>query len=97
MNKIKTLETQKLKCYSLTFIFESRTGDSRNEVGLSPGGIVKTGDLEIGSFAGDISLYLAPEVLAEVVAPSEAESGRDPVRFGSSCSCSLSPGACRRN
>jgi len=82
--------------HSLTFIFERRTGDSRNEVGLSPGGIVKTGDREIGSFAGDISLYLAPEV----VGPSETESGRedDPVLFGSSEWCSISPaGVCRRN
>jgi hypothetical protein len=40
---------------------ESRTGDSRNDVGLRPGGIViGQGDLEIGSLAGDISLYLAP-------------------------------------
>lgn len=39
---------------------ERRTGDSRNEVGLSPGGIVMQADLEIGSLAGDISLYLAP-------------------------------------
>jgi len=38
---------------------ERSTGDSSNEVGLSPGGIVRQGDLEIGSFAGDISLYLA--------------------------------------
>lgn len=38
---------------------ERRTGDSRNDVGLSPGGMVRQGDLEIGSFAGDISLYLA--------------------------------------
>ena len=41
-------------------MLERSTGDSRNEVGLSPGGIVIHGDLEIGSFAGDISLYLAP-------------------------------------
>ena len=40
-------------------MLERRTGDSRNDVGLSPGGIVRHVDLEIGSFAGDISLYLA--------------------------------------
>ena len=40
-------------------MLERRTGDSRNDVGLSPGGIVRHADLEIGSFAGDISLYLA--------------------------------------
>jgi len=38
---------------------ERRTGDSRNDVGLRPGGIVMQGDLEIGSLAGDMSLYLA--------------------------------------
>ncbi|KAH7839040.1 hypothetical protein Vadar_034108 [Vaccinium darrowii] len=42
-----------------TFILERRTGDSRNDVGLRPGGIVMQGDLEIGSFACDMSLYLA--------------------------------------
>ena len=36
-----------------------RTRDSRNDVGLSPGGIVRHVDLEIGSFTGDISLYFA--------------------------------------
>lgn len=41
-------------------MFERRTGDSRNDVGLSPGGTVIQVDLEIGSFAGDISLYFAP-------------------------------------
>lgn len=40
-------------------MLESRTGESKNDVGLNPGGIVMHGDLEIGSFAGDISLYLA--------------------------------------
>jgi hypothetical protein len=44
----------------LTLTFERRTGDSRNEVGLSPGEIMVQADLEIGSLAGDISLYLAP-------------------------------------
>ena len=38
-----------------------KTGDSRNDVGLNPGGIVMlVVDLEIGSIAGDMSLYLAP-------------------------------------
>lgn len=42
-------------------MLERRTGDSRNEVGLKPGGmVVMQVDLEIGSFAGDMSLYLAP-------------------------------------
>lgn len=41
-------------------MLERRTGDSRNDVGLRPGGIVRQGDLEIGSLAGDMSLYLAP-------------------------------------
>lgn len=68
-----------MKYPSKTFIFESSTGDSRKEVGLSPGGIVKTGDLEIGSFAGDMSLYLAPVVFPEAEGPSEAESGFIPV------------------
>lgn len=58
--------------HTLTFMLERRTGDSRNDVGLSPGGIVMHGDLEIGSFAGDISLYLAVEFCP------------DPLRFGSS-------------
>lgn len=40
-------------------MLESRTGESKNDVGLNPGGIVMHGDLEMGSFAGDISLYLA--------------------------------------
>lgn len=40
-------------------MLEMKTGDSKNEVGLNPGGIVTSVDLEIGSFAGDISLYLA--------------------------------------
>jgi hypothetical protein len=52
-------------------MFERRTGDSNNDVGLYPAGIVMHGDLEIGSFAGDISLYLAIEFWP------------DPVRFGS--------------
>lgn len=41
-------------------MLERSTGDSRNDVGVSPGGMVRQGDLEIGSFAGDMSLYLAP-------------------------------------
>lgn len=44
----------------LTLMLEMKTGDSKKEVGLRPGGIVMSVDLEIGSLAGDISLYLAP-------------------------------------
>ena len=58
-------------------MLESSTGDSRNDVGLSPGGIVTHGEREIGSLAGDMSLYLAPAVAG---AASAAELGR----FGSS-------------
>ena len=58
-------------------MLERSTGDSRNEVGLSPGGIVIHGDLEIGSFAGDISLYLAPRAAAAL------ELWRNPAWFGS--------------
>lgn len=39
-------------------MLERRTGESRNDEGLKPGGMVKHGDLEIGSLAGDSSLYL---------------------------------------
>lgn len=83
----KTLETEKRRTrtrelHSLTFILERSTGDSRNDVGLSPGGIVTHGALEIGSFAGDISLYLAPTVMPEFAAAAAADSGRDPSRFG---------------
>ena len=42
-----------------TFMLERSTWDSRNDVGLSPSGIMRRMDLEIGSFAGDISLYFA--------------------------------------
>ena len=42
-----------------TFMLERRIGDSRNDVRLSPGGIVRHVDLKIGSFADDISLYFA--------------------------------------
>lgn len=69
---------------------ERRTGDSRNEVGLSPGGIVMQADLEIGSFAGDSSLYLAPPPPAPPPPPppprapaSEAASEKGPRGFGS--------------
>lgn len=41
-------------------MLDKRTGDSRNDVGLRPGGIVIEVEREIGSFAGDMSLYLAP-------------------------------------
>lgn len=44
-----------------TFTLERRTGDSRKHVGLGTGGGTATrADQEIGSLAGDISLYLAP-------------------------------------
>ena len=46
---------------------ERRTGDSRNDIGLSPGGIVRHVDLEIGSFTGNISLYFAFTAVAEAV------------------------------
>jgi len=42
-----------------TFILARRTRDSRNDVGLSPSGIVRHMDLEIGSFVSDINLYFA--------------------------------------
>ena len=49
------------RCCWLTLMLEMKTGDSRNDVGLNPGGIVMlVVDLEIGSIAGDMSLYLAP-------------------------------------
>ena len=51
------------------FTLERRTGDSRNNVGLSPSGIVRHVDLEIGSFAGDISLYFAVVSLFWVGSP----------------------------
>lgn len=41
-------------------MLDRRTGDSRKDVGLRPGGIVMQVDLEIGSLAGDMSRYLAP-------------------------------------
>ena len=58
------------------------------------------GDLEIGSFAGDISLYLAPPVVVvpeEDVAPAApAAAAKD--RFGSSdCNCTSSTGLLRRS
>ena len=48
-----------------TFMLERRTGDLRNNVELSPGGIVRHVDLEIGSFTGDITLYFAFTVVAK--------------------------------
>ena len=47
-----------------TFMLERRIGDSRNDVGLSPGGIVRHVDLEIGSFT---SLYFEFTAVAEAV------------------------------
>jgi hypothetical protein len=63
----------------LTLTFERRTGDSRNEVGLSPGEIMVQADLEIGSLAGDISLYLAPppQVSGLVGSPPSGTSERE--------------------
>lgn len=63
---------------------ERRTGESRNDVGLRPGGIVMQGDLEIGSFAGDMSLYFAliddpPEVVAQPSITTPAEDCGSPV------------------
>ena len=65
-NKSEKKERKKER-KNYTFMLERRTGDSKKDVGLSPGGIVIQGDLEIGSFAGDNSLYLAP-----MVAPAAA-------------------------
>ena len=62
-------------------MLERRTGDSRNDVGLSPGGIVRHVDLEIGSFAGDISLYFA---LAAAAAAAAADAVVSLFRVGSS-------------
>lgn len=61
-------------------MLESRTGDSSREDGLRPGGIVRQGDLEIGSLAGDISLYLetaalAPNVTLESDFPADTAVG----------------------
>ena len=50
-----------------TFMSDRRIGDLRNDFGLSPGGIVRHVDLEIGSFADDISLYFAFVVAAAAV------------------------------
>ena len=47
----------------ITLRLESMIGDSKNDVGLNIGGILIDGDLEIGSLAGDIRLYLALELL----------------------------------
>ena len=55
-----------------------KTGDSRNEVGLIPGGIVMSLHLEIGSFAGDISLYLAPPPPPELCLAVESAVGVQP-------------------
>lgn len=59
-----SIQKQKSK---LTFMLERRTGDSKNDVGLNPGGTVTHGDREIGSFAGDKSLYLAIELTPDTV------------------------------
>ena len=61
-----------LQCILLDFfcgIRERRTGDSRNDVRLSPGGIVRHVNLEIKSFADDISLYFVVVSLFRVGAP----------------------------
>lgn len=45
----------------LTLMLERRTGDSRKDEGLRPGGmVIHAEEREIGSLAGDMSLYLAP-------------------------------------
>lgn len=59
-------------------MLERRTGDSRKEVGLRPGGMVIQVEREIGSLAGDMSRYLAPWLdpapsAMEVVALRELE------------------------
>lgn len=67
-------------------MLESRTGDSRNDVGVRPGGIVRQGDLEIGSLAGDMSLYLAAPPAEREVKRAGSELGLKSVRPGSSSS-----------
>lgn len=57
----------------VTFKLVSKTGESRKEVGLRPGGMVMQEDLEIGSLAGDMSLYLAAP--GPATAPAAAEGG----------------------
>lgn len=69
-------------------LLERSTGDSRNDVGLSPGGIVIHGALEIGSFAGDISLYLAAELLDGPV-PGRPGSSPELLRRSSESSVEL--------
>ena len=49
------------------FMLERRTGDSRNNVGLSLSGIMRHVDLEIGCFVGDISLYFAFTTIVEAL------------------------------
>lgn len=67
-------------------MLESRTGDSRNDVGVRPGGIVRQGDLEIGSLAGDMSLYLAAPPAEREVKKAGSELGLNSVGPGSSSS-----------
>ena len=43
-----------MKGQNLTFMLESRTGESRKEEGLRPEGMVRQGEREIGSLAGDM-------------------------------------------
>lgn len=57
-----------LKKRELTLMLERSTGDSRKEEGLRPGGIVIHAEREIGSLAGDMSLYLAPLLLFDPTA-----------------------------
>ncbi|KAF5929906.1 hypothetical protein HYC85_000106 [Camellia sinensis] len=45
-------------------MLERRTGDSKNKVGQRPGSIMIQGEQEIGSLAGEKSLYLAELDLA---------------------------------
>ena len=59
----------------ITLRLESMIGDSKNDVGLNIGGILIDGDLEIGSLAGDISLYLALELLLLLFNPMVVAHG----------------------
>ena len=78
-----------------TFMLERRIGDSRNDVRLSPGGIVRHVDLEIRRFAGNISLYFAFATEAEAVDAvislfQVGSSGSTSVFFALCCCCSSS-------
>ena len=51
-----------------TFMLERRTGDLRNDIGLSPRGIVRHVDLKIERFTSDINLYLTFAITAAIAA-----------------------------